>query len=682
MPSEKVGGLAEWQRRLWPGGLSDLAISIPVGIMLVLFIVWAADQGGFPSTVWYPGALLALWLLVICVFDARYSLRLREWRTASLVLFGLFTIWCFLSITWATVKGDAWDGANQTLLYLTVYAIFSRWPTNVRIAGMFVSVYVVAVAAIGFITVENALRGGHPASIFLGSRMAAPIGYQNGEAALFLIPLWPALFLASRKEVAPLVRGLLAASAGLLLQLVVLAQSRGSMYAFPIVFVLFVLLVSGRGRAIATALAVIAVSAINLPRLLDVYRAGQRSDHELGHALAQARNGMLLPLLILLVGVTLVAFLDRRLVLSGTLLRRLDRGTVGAFGLGVVLTGVIAVSVIGHPLRHIENGWHSFKTGAAGNSSSSHFTSFAGTNRYDFWRVSVDAFRAHPVGGVGTNNFAVEYLRARRSNEEPSDPHSLEMRVLLQGGVIGALLFVGFLASAFVATRRKKLDPLARGLAGSLIVAFVYWIVHGSVDWFWQIPALTTVALACLGLATALAAAHDSAEKAPRRGSRRVFLIAPVVVLALVASASYAGPWISARYVDAASRGWPGNSQRAYRQLDRARSLDPLSETPDLIAGTIAGRLHDYPHMRAAYTRALTRNPSSWYAHFELGLALYLSRDRRAALAQLERAAELNPREPLIVETYGRVKARKLVDLTAINRIFLTRALRFALGTR
>ena len=679
MPNDAAGERPAWQHRLWPGGLSEFATAIPVGVMLVLLIVWAVDQGGFPSTVWYPGALLALWLLVICVFDASYSLRLRQWSTASLALFALFTAWSFLSIAWATVAGNAWEGANQTLLYLTVYAIFSRWSTNVRIAGLFVALYVVAVAAIGFFTIENALHGGDAGSILSSWRLVSPIGYQNGEAALFLIPLWPALYLASRREVPPLARGLLAASASLLVQIAVLAQSRGSMYAFPIVFLIFVALVSGRGRALVTALVVFAASLPNLGRLLDVYRAGER-DSGVAAALTQARNGMIVIFVLLLGLGTLAAMLDRRLSLAEKTARRLDLAIIYGFLVALVLTVAVTVGLINKPVHRAQNVWHNFTTGATGGSDSSHFTSLYGTHRYDFWRVSMNEFRTHPLGGVGANNFAVEYLQARHSGEEPTDPHSLEIKVLLQGGAIGALLFAGFLASGLAATRRKKLDPLAHGLAGSLVVAFAYWFVHGSVDWFWQIPALTTVAFAFLGLATALASGGRETEKAPERSSRRIVLGVLLAVVALVASVSYAGPWLSARYVDAASSGWRANSERSYSQLDRARSLNPLSETPDLIAGTIAGRLRDYPRMRAAYTRALARNPLSWYAHFELGLALYLSGDRREALSQVERAAELDPREPLIAETYGRMRVGSKVDLTVINRVFLLRALGFAPG--
>ncbi len=666
-------------QRLFPGGLADLALALPMLVLLVLLLFWAGDQGGFPPTIWYPGALIVLWLLVVLFADVRYSLERREWRTAALLFFALFTVWSFLSITWAAVKGDAWDGANQTLLYLTVYAIFSRWSVSVRIAGLFVALYAVAVAAIGFFTIENALHGGHVGSIFLSWRLASPIGSQNGEAALFLIPLWPALYLASRREVPPFARGLLAASASLLVQMAVLAQSRGSMYAFPIVFLIFVALVSGRGRALVTALVVLAASLPNLGRLLDVFRAGER-DSGVAAALAEARNGMIVIFVLLLGLGTLAAILDRRLSLAEKTARRLDLVVVSGFAVALVLTVAIAVSSINKPVHRVQNAWHNFATGAAAGSSSSHFTSLYGSHRYDFWRVSMDEFLAHPVGGVGTGNFASEYIQSRHSDEEPNDPHSIEMRVLMQTGTIGVLLFIGFLVSGLAATRRRRLDPFRRGLIASFVVGFTYWLVHGSVEWFWEIPALTTAAFAFLGLAAAVAAGDRSAETSTGLRAGRRMLIVPLALLALVASASYLAPWLSARYVDNASRSWRAHPAQAYQMLDRARTLNPLSDTPDLIAGTIAGRRHDYVRMKVAYTRALKRDPHDWYAQFELGIADYLTGNRIAAFVHLKSAKALNPRESLIRFVLRRVRAREKIDTSALDRVFLERALGFALG--
>ena len=84
-------------RQLFPGGRFDLALALPPLVMLALLLYWAADEGGFRPALWYPGALIVLWLLVICSADAMFSLRRREWRTGALVFFALFTVWSFLS---------------------------------------------------------------------------------------------------------------------------------------------------------------------------------------------------------------------------------------------------------------------------------------------------------------------------------------------------------------------------------------------------------------------------------------------------------------------------------------------------------------------------------------------------------------------------------------------------------
>jgi tetratricopeptide (TPR) repeat protein len=255
------------------------------------------------------------------------------------------------------------------------------------------------------------------------------------------------------------------------------------------------------------------------------------------------------------------------------------------------------------------------------------------------------------------------------------------MRVLSQGGAVGALLFAGLLVCALAATRRRGLDPFKRGLASSLVVGFSYWFVHGSVEWFWQIPALTAAAIGFLGLAAAVVADDRPANAPTDRGRGRRMLTVAIALTALVASASYFAPWLSARYVDSASRSWRSHPGQAYRMLDRARALNPLSDTPDLIAGTIAGRRHDYARMKVAYSRALERDSHDWYARFELGIAEYITGNRSAALVDLERASELNPRESLIRFVLRRVHAREKIDTDALDRAFLDRALGFALGS-
>jgi hypothetical protein len=660
--------------RLRADDLAGLVYALPALVVLGLAALWGADNGGFEATAWYPGALFLLVLLCLLVFDRGFSLRLREWRTVALVFFALFTAWSYLSIAWAGVKGDAWDAANQTLLYLTVYAILSRWRTSTRAAAVAVGAYAVPVAAIGMLTLERGLHGGHPETMFLAGRLASPIGYPNGEAAFFLIPLWPALYLVSRREVPALARGLLAASASLLFQAAVLVQSRGSLITFPLVAIIFFALGSSRARLMVTTGVVLGISAFNVGRLLNVYQVANGKGDFAG-SLTAARNGMILPALAVFLLATAVALIERRLPVSPVVARRLDLGVVSVLGLAIVLAAGSGLYMTRDPFGRLDNAWQKFKVGtAASTPGSSHFTSIYGSHRYDFWRVSMQELGKHPLNGVGAGNFAVDYVRERHSSEEPSNPHSIEIRVLGQTGIVGAFLFLGFVASALVAARRRRAEGFGLGLAGALIAGFVYWLGHGSVDWLWEIPALGTVAIAFIALAAAVIAA-EAPQSVPRRRAPVALAVLP---LALVAALSYCAPWLSERDIAIASASWRTDPARAYRLLDQARSLDPLSADPDLTAGTIAARRHEYRRMAAAFRRALGRDRSSWYAELELGMAESKLGHRSEATTHLERARRLNPREVLIREVLHDLRAGKRVNIDAVNQGFLLRAEQFA----
>ena len=55
-----------------------------------------------------------------------------------------------------------------------------------------------------------------------------------------------------------------------------------------------------------------------------------------------------------------------------------------------------------------------------------------------------------------------------------------------------------------VASPLYRLPVSKQAVAGTALTMAVYWFVHGSVDWFWEIPALGGVAFMCLGIATSL----------------------------------------------------------------------------------------------------------------------------------------------------------------------------------
>jgi tetratricopeptide (TPR) repeat protein len=180
------------------------------------------------------------------------------------------------------------------------------------------------------------------------------------------------------------------------------------------------------------------------------------------------------------------------------------------------------------------------------------------------------------------------------------------------------------------------------------VVAFAYWFAHGSVDWFWEFPGLAGPALACLGLAAGLAPRSRQVASEGTSGRPRWAAVVAVAVLGVLVAASYALPWLAAREVDRAAGVWRSDPKEADEALANARRLNPLSDRPDLIAGAIASRVGDLDRMRAAFLRALERNPHNWYAYLQLAVAASLEGERERALTLLGEARELNPAEPAL----------------------------------
>jgi hypothetical protein len=81
-------------------------------------------------------------------------------------------------------------------------------------------------------------------------------------------------------------------------------------------------------------------------------------------------------------------------------------------------------------------------------------------------------------------------------------------------GVLGFSLMVGGLAVA--GGRALRRDPLLA--PGACAVATV-WLLHASIDWDWQLPAVTLPALIAAGALVAAAEQPVSAAMEPSAGS-------------------------------------------------------------------------------------------------------------------------------------------------------------------
>ncbi|HEX5798546.1 MAG TPA: O-antigen ligase family protein [Gaiellaceae bacterium] len=644
-----------------------LAEAMPGVLAVALLLLLGLRDAGFQPTLWYPVGLALLVLLALVLLS---GVAVRPPRTTLVALgaFAGFTLWCFASITWSEVQGDALEGANRTLVYLVAFALFALMPVPRGLPVLLVGLYATGVALIALATVARAQAHDDPASFFIGGRLAEPAGYANAAAALFLAAYWAAVTLAARRSLPPPLRGILAGAATALLGTAVLCQSRGSVFAFAAVCLVQLVLVPGRARSVvALALTGGAVAAVS-PILLDVFPA-----------LAEASvAGPVRDALVALLAATLAAGLigwllavaDARTEVSPATARRGAAIVLGTAALAVVATGGWAVAT-GSPVQRVADGWDDFTALQEPSDDESHLASGLGSNRYDFWRVALGRFADRPLTGVGVENFAVDYVRERRSWEEPLHPHSLEVRVLSQTGVPGATLFAVFLgAAALACLKARGRDVLERMALLAGVVAAVYWLGHATVDWFWAFPGLTLPALAWLGLGGNGSVTGGAVRTIPPSSGVR----AAVVPAGLVAAAVLAVPWLAVQETRTAATGWPRDPERALDRLERARTLNPLTDDADVVAGIIAGRRDDVPGMLAAYGRAVERNPSNWFAHLELGLAAAEAGRVQRALGHVRAARRLNPREPLLAEVEAALRGGDTVDRRQIEQEFADRA--------
>jgi O-antigen ligase len=120
-----------------------------------------------------------------------------------------------------------------------------------------------------------------------------------------------------------------------------------------------------------------------------------------------------------------------------------------------------------------------------------------GSNRYGYWRVALDTGVDHPLAGVGASGFRVQWLQRRKVDEVVRDAHSLELETFAELGLIGVALLAALLTAVALSARATyRIDP---ALAAGPTAALAAWTFHSAIDWDWEMPALTLVAVVLAG---------------------------------------------------------------------------------------------------------------------------------------------------------------------------------------
>ena len=124
--------------------------------------------------------------------------------------------------------------------------------------------------------------------------------------------------------------------------------------------------------------------------------------------------------------------------------------------------------------------------------------------RYAFWEYSIKLIAEKPLFGHGTGSFAKEYERIAQ-NKQPEhwitrNPHNEFLMVGVQLGLLGLLIYLGFLASQYYCAKKmpNREQWIAQGLLLSLIVTSLFnspFLDHTEGHWFASMIALCFAAL-------------------------------------------------------------------------------------------------------------------------------------------------------------------------------------------
>ena len=480
---------------------------LAAGVLLAGPAVLAFRTGGYLDEARLAAALAAWVLVLAAAVVAPVPLPASGRARLAIAGLALFTAWTGASLLWTPLTERATDDLGRALLYLGAFVAALAWlreraPARlaepVLAAGaLLAALYGLAGRLLPDLVEQDLSRRA------LG-RLEQPLTYWNAMGALTAIALVLCARMAGDAERPRAVRVAALAGAVPLGAALYLTYSRGALAALAVGLTALAVLVRGREPLAAlgaTLLAAVAgaVTVAAFPAVAD----GEVDPGGQGPAA-----------LAVLVAVTAAAAALgawwRSRPASGADSAATPEGAgaagrarlvrVGAIvALAIALAGGLAVSVAS--VERVRSG---------GEGADAARLRSLDSQRYDYWRVALDSFASNPIAGVGAGGFSVEWLRERPAGSAgAADAHSLYAETAVELGLVGLAalgLFIGAIAACVPRALRR--DPV---LVAGPVAALAAFAFHAGIDWDWELPALTLVAVL---LAAVVVAAADRGGRA------------------------------------------------------------------------------------------------------------------------------------------------------------------------
>jgi hypothetical protein len=581
-------------------------------------------------------------------------------------LLAAFAVWCGLSLLWSVSPADTWVEVNRAIEYALFTALAlaaasrAAAATELVTKGFLVVAVAVALYALAGKVVPWVHVGGlidfDQTAIF--SRLRAPLDYWNALGLVCVLAAPLALRLATdvTGAAAARVRALLAL--GLLLVVLGLTYSRGGVLALLVAVAATIWLGGPRLRGLAV-FALAAVAAV--PSLAFAFSQGPLT-HDNVRLADRVGPGLLLGL-VLVLSLAGLGLAGRRLLAveagrapdpaaTARTWRLLGRGVLAAGVIAVILLAVSSRGLFGTISHQVD----SFtQARAVPVTDPSRLLSTNSGNRWVWWKEALGAFADQPVGGWGAGSFPVTHLLYRQPPAlNVRQPHDVPLQFLAETGLVGALLALGALGVLLAAAlERVRRAPPGReqALAGACVAAALAWLVHGLVDWDWDIPGATLPALLLLAVAAAAAPGGPAVVRrsSPAWAPRQALAGLAVVTLALAAFAASAilPDWsqskAQAALAQAESARTPAGLAQAQATAELAARLNPLAVEPLLDAAVIADRRGLRVAERDYLLRAVHRAPYTALPWTRLAYVAVTLGDRAGLLSAVHQALAVDP---------------------------------------
>lgn len=594
-------------------------------------------NGGYFPVAWGWSGLALLWVAAIALaLGVAVEIGVREVLFLG-ALAGL-TAWVALSTVWtSTVPGTVLE-TERALLYLAAgiagLLLLRRAAIPKLLLGLWAAIGVVSTYSLATRLFPDQLGAFDPIS---DNRLSEPVGYWNALAVLAAMGTLLALGLAARSG--PAVRCLAAASTVVLLLTLYFTFSRGGWIAFFAGLVVAVALDRRRMQLITTALVLAPWPALAI-WAASTSQALTQQGPALGPATRDGHGLAVIAVLLAIAAALAILVLDwlEAAVSVPHVLQRLYAGTL----VFVLLASLIVVfGRYGFPPTLARKAYDAFNTsntsGGSQHDLNSRLFNLYGSGRNEQWHTAWQQASAHPVLGGGAGSFADYWFQHRRVPSTVHDAHNLYLETLSELGPPGLALLALMLCLPLAAVRRARSSPLATVACA----AYVAFLLHASIDWDWEMPAVTLTAIFCgLALLGLGRREREARSLRPRVRWSALGVTGALIGFTLLGLLGNSAVSASSKSTNA------GHFTHAESQARRAAGFAPWSAEPLRRLGEAQLAAGDAAGARTSFRKAIAKDPHDWTLWFELAQAS----GGRARLDALTRASRLNPRSPEIAE--------------------------------